>query len=212
MPLVQSSDFILIPKRKARRALGGVLLGLAAIITLHPLWLPLIARALIVDEPLQKADAIVVLGGGNGERDATAARLWAEGWAPIIITTGDKIPLPGLPDATWATLSLAELLRLGVPESAIIAIDGSSSTCDDARLAVAQLPSGAKRVIIVTDPFHTRRAEWLFQKGAAEADVITAAANPSWFDPDRWWTEDRGIIVVGQEYVKLGINLLKGCG
>lgn len=211
MPLVDTKDYVIIPRRRARRALGAAMLGLAAFITLHPLWLTWMARILIVDDPPQRADAIVVLGGGNGERDATAARLYAEGYAPVIITTGDAIPLPGLPDATWARLSAAELARRGVPESSVIPIEGAASTCDDARLALAALPSGARRVIIVTDPFHTRRAEWLFQKGAPGVDVVTVAANPSWFNPAAWWTKDRGIIVVGQEYVKFAITLLKGC-
>ncbi len=211
MPLVESNDYILIPKRRARRALGGLILSLAVIITLHPLWLTFMAQILIVSDPPHPADAIVVLGGGSGERDATAARLYAEGYAPVVITTGDQIPLPGLPDVTWATLSAVELQRRGVPESSIIQINGSTSTCEDARLAMAALPSGANRVIIVTDPFHTRRAEWLFQKGAPGVDVVTVPAELSWFDPSAWWTEDRGIIVVGQEYVKFAITLLKGC-
>jgi hypothetical protein len=43
-------------------------------------------------------------------------------------------------------------------------------------------------------------------------EVITVAASPSWFDPAQWWQDDRGIIVVGQEYVKFAVTLVNGCG
>lgn len=205
------TDFILIPKRRVQRAVGGLILGLALTAALHPAWLPLVAHILIVDDPPQEADAIVVLGGGTGDREVTAARLYADGYAPIVITTGSTIPLPGMATATWADLSARELVRHGVPDSSILRVAEGLSTCGDARSASAALPSGANRVIIVTDPFHTRRAEWLFVRGAPGLDVIAVPADPSWFDPDSWWTDERGIIVVWQEYVKFALTMLKGC-
>ena len=211
MPLIDSADYFLIPRRKARRAVGAFLLTLAVWLSLHPILLPPLAQVLIVDEAPQKAAAIVVLGGGSGDRERTGARLYTEGWADTVITTGGALPLPGLPKATWASLSASELQRLGVPAQNIIQLPTTTSTCEDALLAVAQLPVGAKRVIIVTDPFHTRRAEWLFTRGAGSLEVIMVAANPSWFDPEIWWTEERGLIVVEQEYVKFVVNFLKGC-
>lgn len=208
---VDSSKYWLIPKRRVQRALGGMMLGLALAAALHPAWLPLVAQILIVDDPLQQADAIVVLGGGTGDREVTAARLYAEGYAPVVITTGSTLPLPGMAEVTWAELSARELTRHGVPQESIIQSDDGSSTCGDAQSALAALPSGAKRVIIVTDPFHTRRAKWSFERGASGVRVIAVAANPSWFDPSAWWTDERGLIVVEQEYVKFAVTLLKGC-
>jgi uncharacterized SAM-binding protein YcdF (DUF218 family) len=209
--MVKASDYILIPKRGLVQV-GMILVVIATLATLfHRLWLPAMAQIFIVNETPVKAEAIVVLGGGSGDRDATAARLYAEGYAPLVITTGDKVPLPGLPDATWASLSKAELERRGVPADAILPIEDSTSTCIDAQLALAALPEDAKRVIIVTDPFHTRRAEWVFQREMGAVEVITVAASPSWFDTSQWWNDERGIIVVGQEYVKFALTLLKGC-
>jgi uncharacterized SAM-binding protein YcdF (DUF218 family) len=113
---------------------------------------------------------------------------------------------------TFAGLSAAELETRGVPAAVITQLPASTSTCDDARLTLAALPPGAKQILVVTDPFHTRRAQWLFKRAANGVEVVMIAANPSWFDPARWWTEERGIIVVGQEYVKFGMTLVKGCG
>ncbi len=208
------NDYLLIPKRAVRRTIAVLMLVSALALTFYPAWLPLVARVLIVDEPLQKAEAIVVLGGGTGDREATGARLFAEGYAPLVITTGDEIVLPGLPGVTAAGLSADELESLGVPASAIVQLAESKTTCDDARLTLASLaalPGEKKRVIVVTDPFHTRRAQWLFNRAAPELEVITVAANPSWFDADQWWATDIGIIVVAQEYVKFAVTLAQGC-
>ncbi|MEK7276117.1 MAG: hypothetical protein AAB427_02095, partial [Chloroflexota bacterium] len=65
MTPVNLNDYILIPKRRLRQTLGGALVILALAITLCPLWLPWGAQVLIVNEPPQAADAIVVLGGGS---------------------------------------------------------------------------------------------------------------------------------------------------
>ncbi|MBI3242173.1 MAG: YdcF family protein [Chloroflexi bacterium] len=204
-------DYILVPKRALRRASAGLMLTLALALTFHSLWLPLLAQALIVDEPLQQADAIVVLGGGIGDREATGARLFTQGYAPLVITTGGEIHLPGLAELTAAGLAADELESRGVPPPAIIQLTESQTTCDDARLTLAALPGDSKRVILVTDPFHTRRAQWLFNRAAPELDVIAVAASPSWFDPAHWWATDIGIIVVAQEYVKFAVTLAQGC-
>lgn len=211
MTPVNLNDYVLIPKRRLRQTLGGAIVALALAITLYPLWLPWGAQVLIVNEPPQKADAIVVLGGGSGDREITGARLYAEGYAPRVITTGEPIGLPGLGRVTFASLSAGELEQRGVPAAVITQLPASTTTCDDARLALAALPPGSTRVLVVTDPFHTRRAQWLFNRVAGGVDVVIIAANPSWFDAARWWTEERGIIVVGQEYVKFGMTLVKGC-
>ena len=210
-PATDPDDYLLIPKRALRRAVAGLMLALAAAITFYPLWLPLVAQVLIVDEPLQKADAIVVLGGGIGDREVTGARLFAEGYAPLMMTTGGEIVLPGLTGVTAAGLSADELQSRGVPASAIIQLTTSKTTCDDARLTLASLPPGAHRILLVTDPFHTRRAQWLFNRAAPGLEVITVAATPSWFNASRWWATDTGIIVVAQEYVKFAVTLAQGC-
>jgi uncharacterized SAM-binding protein YcdF (DUF218 family) len=212
MTLIDPAKHFVIPKQRARRWLAGLLAGLAAVLGLHPLLLPPLAQALVVNQPPAPADAIVVLGGGSGDREVTAARLYAQGLSDTILTTGGSVPLPGLQEVTWAGLSAAALERLGVPARAVVQIPGSDSTCSDARLALARLRPDAKRVMIVTDPYHTRRAQWLFQRGAPGLEVLAIAADPSWFDAARWWQDEQGLIVVAQEYVKFALTLVKGCG
>jgi uncharacterized SAM-binding protein YcdF (DUF218 family) len=212
MPLIESNDYITIPKRKLQKTLGVIFIIVAVLATFHQLWLPALGQGLIINDPLQKADAIVVLGGGMGDREVTGARLYKEGYAPLVVTTGEPLRIPSLEDTPFAKFSADYLKKLGVPESAIIQMSQSTSTCDDARFTLASLPAGAKRIIVVTDPFHTRRAQMIF-KGRAQnqVEVIMVPASPSWFDPVVWWTRENALIATVSEYLKLISIVARGC-
>jgi hypothetical protein len=62
---------------------------------------------LIVEEPLQPAAAIVVLGGQTPFREMEAARLFAQGWAPKLIV---------IPGALWEEQRALSELGISVPE------------------------------------------------------------------------------------------------
>lgn len=112
------------------------------------------------------ADAIVVLGAAQYDGRPSpqlAARLdhvvtlWNEGLAERVVVTGGNQPGDRF---TEASASRDYLVERGVPDSAILAEDTSHNTYDSLA-AVADLlePLGAERVLLVTDPFHTARAE-----------------------------------------------------
>ena len=42
-------------------------------------------------------------------------------------------------------------------------------------------------------------------------DLIPVPTAPSWFDLNRWWTREREIRVVLDEYIKLGYYTVYGC-
>jgi len=213
MPLIESNDYILIPKRNAQKTLGAILIAIAVIAAIHQLWLPFLGYALVINDPLQKADAIIVLGGGNGDRERTGARLYKEGYASKVFTTGEPLKIPSIDDTPFSKFSADYLKKLGVPETAILQLPESTSTCDDARLTLASLPVGTKRIIVVTDPYHTRRSQLIFNgRFKNQVEVIMVAASPSWFDPSQWWMRENGIIAVGSEYLKLISTATRGCG
>src|SRR5438046_1443012 len=94
-----------------------------------------LAECWIVTEPLVKADAIVVLGGGIERRPFEAARLYREGSASRILLMETK---PNPSEELGITVPETErskqiLERLGVPEGAIHLVGHNvSSTFEEA--------------------------------------------------------------------------------
>jgi uncharacterized SAM-binding protein YcdF (DUF218 family) len=110
------------------------------------------------------AQAIVVMGAAAyGEqpspdfraRLATALGLWRAGLAPLIVVTGGK--LPGDP-ATEATVGTAWLARRGVPPGDLERAGGGDTWTNLADAARELLPTGRRRILVVTDGFHEDRS------------------------------------------------------
>ncbi len=131
-------------------------------------------RAAVSDAP-EARDAIVVLGarlGARGqltdvlrERVAVAATLFAAGGAPRIVATGGvtRAGAPAEGDAIAAALRAA-----GVPDAAIVVERAARSTAENARMTAPLLPPRA-RVWLVTQPFHARRAVYVFRRAGFDA-------------------------------------------
>ena len=71
---------------RVRRLLPGIAILAAGLVLAGGVWHAPVLRALgtwlRIEDRLERADAIVVLAGGTPRREATAAALWKEGWAP----------------------------------------------------------------------------------------------------------------------------------
>ena len=120
--------------------------------------------------PLQPADAIVVLGaqlradgsptGALDERVRAGVDLWRRGLAPVVCMTGG-----GPPGRVEAEIMARRARQLGVPESALRIERQARNTAENARFSAALLlPEGRRRVWVVSQPFHLRRALLLFRK------------------------------------------------
>ncbi len=111
--------------RKFLKRLLVTLLALCALLAIGYVFRASLLRGAagvwIVNEPLSKADAIVVLGGGVATRPFAAARLFHQGLAPKILLTNPQ-PAPatqlGLLHAE-ADLECSILLNRNVPGSCI---------------------------------------------------------------------------------------------
>ncbi|HWM78837.1 MAG TPA: hypothetical protein VNS56_14760, partial [Methylomirabilota bacterium] len=80
---------------RARRALRGaaVLVVLALAIALgHASAFRWLGTALVVEDALKPADAIVVLAGGIPTREAAAAALYRQGLAPRVVVSNQHTP------------------------------------------------------------------------------------------------------------------------
>lgn len=188
------------------RRLPGIILGVAIVLAVvavgfHRSLLEWSAARLCVEDPLRKADAIVVLAGERGERVREGVALLRQGWAPRLLMSGG----PSEADVPLADIMRDQALREGVPAAAILVQERSVDTGEDARFSLEMARAhGWKRVILVTSPYHARRAAWLFHEVFAPAgiEVLNNPVRQSWFSPKGWWTRKSDCKVVLMEYMK----------
>ena len=105
---------------------------------------------------------------------------------------------------TWASLMQEHAVHLGVPKSAILLADKSRTTEEDALFTKEIMDKyGYKSCIIVTSPYHSRRALKIFKRGMGDKiKIISAPAEESWFRFDEWWKMERDRARVLDEYSK----------
>ncbi len=156
----------------------------------------------------QAVDAIVAVSGGNTPvRAAEAIRLYQEGWSDTLIFSGAAADPSG---PSNAEVMRRQAVQAGVPASAIKVESSSRTTRENAEL-VGQLlvdasGNGAKRIILVTSPYHQRRASLEFKLLADQG--ITIINHPTPNDPDwskLWWLTPRGWWLAGGELVKIAV-------
>ena len=179
-------------KGKSRAALILAPLFLLAVFTLSRL-----GAFLVVQDPLQKADAIFVLGGTRYERPLEAVELYKAGWAPTVslmrqIADYGEVDLikRGVPYKREVDEQIEVMGRLGVPASAIVVLNEANSTAEEGT-ALREIATRRewKRVIIVTSKQHTRRARLVMRRRMAGTgiEVVVRASRLDTADVDRWW-------------------------
>jgi uncharacterized SAM-binding protein YcdF (DUF218 family) len=157
---------------KSKRALAIILLAaVAGLLFLPHSWL--LAGLTLHDTPA-RSDAIVLLAGNHKERAPTAAMLYRDGYAPLIILTNDGVSSGwsarynrNLYQVEWAE---EELVELGVPREKILKLPfyGSSTMFDALAVKRSLFRSGMKKIIVVTSDYHARRALWTFRHALKE--------------------------------------------
>lgn len=149
------------------------------------------------------ADAIVAVSGGNTKaRTAEAIALYKAGWGKYIIFSGAALDTTGPSNAqTMRAQAIAE----GVPSQAIILDDLAQTTFQNAqRTADIAREYSLKRIILVTSPYHQRRASLEFKTILGSSVVILnhpAIDEDDW--PVYWWATPRGWWLALSEVAKV---------
>lgn len=208
------SSFIIPPffqNRLLKRLALSVVVLCGVLVVLFLARAPILRSAAnlwIVDEAVTEADAVVVLGGGLQNRPFAAAGLYHAGRAPKILLMRVK-PSPTTElrlTPTEQELTRKMLLSQGVPETDLIEIGNNVASSRDEAVAVADwvARTGAKRILIPTDPFHTHRVHWLYEKvlRARGVEVIVTAAPRREYSADDWWQHEEGLIDFQNEIIK----------
>ena len=140
-------------------------------------------------EPLPKAEAIVVLGGGvdsqssprplpevnqAGDRIIYGAWLYNEGYAEKVLLNGGVVPWLGPETSKTEAQSMADLMMmLNVPEDAFLLEEQSRNTYENAFYTRKMLDEvGINKILLVTSAAHMPRSMRLFE--AQGFEVIPA--------------------------------------
>ncbi len=187
-----------------RRAIWGVVIIILLIIAL-PLF---IGWYLSPQDPIEKADAIVTVSGGDTDaRIEKTIQLFKEGWAPKIIFSGA---------AAEGNISNAESMRniavkMGVPTSAIIIEEDSKTTVENAEFTSKIITTkGYDSIILVTSPYHQRRTFELFQSNLGEDfKIINQSALDEEWRKKGWWESNIGRFLTIGELGKIFVNFFQ---
>ncbi|HEX2777534.1 MAG TPA: YdcF family protein [Candidatus Acidoferrales bacterium] len=148
----------------------------------------------IVDETPQVSDVIVILSDDNygADRAARAAQLFKSGMAPRVLASGRLLR----PYAGIAELMERDLKALGVPANAIVPVTHRATNTREEAIADAQAIAahGWKKVLLVTSNYHTRRANYIFERALpAGTELRVVSAPDSEYDPNTWWQTRNGL-------------------
>jgi uncharacterized SAM-binding protein YcdF (DUF218 family) len=200
-----------------RRKLGiWLLASIVVIVAVRLLAAPILnayARWLIVEEPFDRVDVALVLGGGEGERLAAAIHLYRSEKAGGIVILGPDAPLlkvyTGEDSLTQGEAKRRIAIKRGVPDSVVTLVLGAQSTYEEATMALeAARKESWKSVAVVTSPFHTRRAlatfQSVFHDPGVEIKIFHLPIERSSQDPNRWWRRESDTMAVITETIKIG--------
>ena len=199
----------------------GILLLLFAVALLvayffHASLLARYAKWFHLQNATKGADAIICLSGGKFTRVPESLRLWNQGFAPLLFVTDPKPRNSNLKDLELSNLKFANEVTRRMKFQAKWELlpsttGGATSTFDEAQdtLDYAE-KKGWKKVILVTDEFHTRRSMLAFSKvfEGSQIGVQIAGAPNEIFDAMNWWKSDSGILAYFSESIKYPIYWL----
>jgi uncharacterized SAM-binding protein YcdF (DUF218 family) len=197
--------------RRARRRTAEMVIGVAAAYLLlfqTPLvWL--VAAPLKISDPPRAADCIVVFAGGVGEsgragggyqeRVRQAVELYRAGYAKhLLFSSGFVFAFPE-----------AEIMRglavdEGVPASAIQLETHAANTYDNVTSSSRMIAAnGWHQVLLVSSPYHMRRAVMTWHKVAPEIAVVASPVPVSQFYAHEHGASLEQIRGIAQEYAAI---------
>ncbi|HEU0251612.1 MAG TPA: YdcF family protein [Pyrinomonadaceae bacterium] len=188
------------------------LIALLLVLWVIVAWLA--ARLLIVNTPLTRADAIVVLSGSSvyTERTHRAAEYYRQGLGQRILLTNDNLR------GEWSSAeqrnpffyerARTKLIESGVPPDRIEVLPAPvTNTYDEAQALRDYAQSHQLRsLLVVTSAYHSRRALWtlnrVFENSGIEIGMQSVENGEQTPRPLTWWLYPRGWQMVVGEYVK----------
>ena len=162
------------------------------------------------------SDAIVVFSG-DGEssyinqsyqrRTLDAIHYYKSGYAPLIVLSSGK-------DQTFSEVEIIKSLLIdrGVPERAIKVLEKyPRSTFENVSLVKETLAEeSANSILLITSPYHSRRALWVWRKAMPELVVLAPAVLDTPKASPQWSSSLDQIRVICYEYLAISYYWFKG--
>lgn len=168
-----------------------------------------------LNQKLEKADCILVLGSHDLRIAEYGAKLFLEGWAPFIIFSGG---LGHLTKEIWSESEADQFARvainMGVPEEKIIIENKSTNTGENIKFTKELLKEkniDPKKFIVVQKPYMERRSYATFKKVWPEKEIIVTSPPISFDDyPDKLRTKEDVIGIMAGDLQRIKIYSEKG--
>jgi uncharacterized SAM-binding protein YcdF (DUF218 family) len=158
------------------------------------------------------SDLIIVLGGDSGDRSKKAAAIFASGLARNVLITGIE-EQPPESKGDYLSWRANFLERLGVPRSAVIFDQQSTNSWTEATNTRKLMKErGWRKAIVVSDPPHIRRLTWTWSRAFRndpDMSFVAVGSDAAWWDPNRWWLNEKSAQFIISEHVKFLYYLVK---
>jgi len=200
------------PKRRTRYLLWALFISifLTIAVWLVPLALTAAARTLVRADAISRADLAIALGGDpRCYREKQAAALYHKGMVPRVVVSG----IPYTESVNSGDAAKRYIVALGVPENDVLVLNKEWNTRIEARdLSAIMRKHGWNSAIVVTSPYHSRRALYTMRREAPDLQFLSAPAfgpRPGW-QPEMWWTRRGDTWLTIRELLSWGNTLVGG--
>lgn len=179
-----------------------------------------ITNYIFVSDRLSKVDIIFLPGGSFPEIPERAAKLYHDGYAPLLLPSGgvsvkygkfsgvkSKSDIYDKEYKTDCEFYTDVLLKSGVPRDSIICEDRSAHTRDNAfmsRKSTNEKGLIIKKGMICCKSFHARRCLMLYQLAFPEAEIAVVPVDCDGITRDNWYKHEYGIDRVLGELARCG--------
>ncbi len=194
----------------------SIIVIVLTILSIHPLLLRSYANFFTVNNYNKGADAVLILGGSADTRAKKSIDLLKNGYTNEILITQPAPPIKEYQNIYISDFeNLKRILKYEQVDYNIVfnKNGGAKSTFDEARDLLEYMKTHSlKKVIIVTDNFHTRRAKYAFDKVFDNSDnelvIEIAGATNQVYNETNWWKSERGLNAYVSEGFKYVIYLI----
>ena len=168
---------------------------------------------IFLEDRLERADAIFIPGCARPEHTEEAARVYKEGYAPLLLPSGGYTKVQGSFQGVskegqkYGTV----LLQNGVPASAILKECEATYTLENAektKLLLQKRGIHLKKAILCCKAHHARRSFLYYSMVFPEVEILIHPVVVDHISSEDWYKTEEGRKIVLGEFSRVGQQLL----